>query len=492
MTRVRAIVVGILLFFNVLDVSAALAARSPVAERKHREAEEQLIAGETDAALALVEEGLAAAPRDKDLLLLRGHVLLRRGDYEAAATAYRVYLAAGATGRNKREVGRILESLDQVSTTTLVVRVTNGPAEVRLDTRTGRPMCTASPECKKGVIPGDHLVVVDRPGFVRVTRRVVVEAAATETVEVTLVPRPSPLVVKVTPARATVTVDGAPAGKELAAGEHTLAVTHPGHLRHVQTVRAEGGEPIELEVTLRPGIPITVSPPTAAIAVDGKAVEIVDGMLPIESGARQVVASAPGYHPLTVELPAASLALLLRPLGAYLLVAGGTDGATVVVDGEPRGTLPLARPLELEPGEHTVEIRRQGRPSLRRTAVLAANQESTLHLQAARGPRTKAWISAGVMLAGLGAGTYFGTQALAKMEDYDARATDHGVGVADEMQLALEDDGSREALIADISFGVAAVAMVASIYFFRTEGRKAAGRIEVRPVPGGLGVSGSF
>jgi hypothetical protein len=484
---VRRLLVGIVLVSLWATLVPAFAARSPEAARKRKEAEEQLLAGETDKALALVDEGLTFAPKDKDLLILRGHVLLKRGDYADAAAAYRVYLAAGATARGKRDVSKILDSLDQVASTFVVVVVENGPAEIRLDTRTGKPFCTAAPECRKGVMPGDHLVVIDREGFVRVTRRVVVEAGASEKVAVTLAPRPSPLTVKVTPPGAQVTIDGKAPGAELTAGDHTVVVTADGYLRREEKVQAVAGQPVTVEIALTRGIPLRVAPATARLSLDGRDVKILDGFLAYEPGDRELVVTAPGYHPETVLLPTERLDIELKAVGAYFLVSGGARGAEVTVDGKRVGALPMSQSVELEPGDHEVRV-----GGFTKKVSLDAGKEATLQLRAERGPRVKAWISASIMVAALGVGTYFATTALSKQKDYDANADEPGVSASDQMQKDLRDQGKRAALLTDVSFGVAAVAMVAGMYWFRTEGRKSAGRLEVRPLPGGVGVAGSF
>lgn len=52
--------------------------------------------------------------------------------------------------------------------------------------------------------------------------------------------------------------------------------------------------------------------------------------------------------------------LALAPYVSKLVVTADQEGATVLVDGEPVGTTPLAGPLAIEVGEHLVAVRKSG------------------------------------------------------------------------------------------------------------------------------------
>jgi hypothetical protein len=479
----------------LLLTAPAVAAPSEAGE-KLRQAREQLIAGEPEAALALVDAGLAAAPSDKELLLLRGHVLVQLSDYQGALAAYRRYLESGARGGNRREVVRIIDSLESASTTFLEVNVENGPAEVRVDARAGKPFCVASPSCKRGIMPGDHLVIVERPGFQRVARRVEVVAAAVTPLQLTLVEKPSPFRIAVIPTDATVTVDGAPAPAEVAPGEHTVEVRRAGYLPLAGKLRAALGKPIQLEVGLEVGIPVEVTPPEASLTVDGQPVTIVEGMVP---AGRVIAARAPGYRTVSVTVPAAVSAgqpvrITLTPAGAMLAIAGAPDGALLRVDGSPRGYLPLETPLALDPGEHTVEVSLDGRLPYRERVAVEPSQQTTVRLDGLRRrTKTKTFIASAVMVGGFATGSVFGFLALDREEQYNARAQAPEIARNDPTLVALGKEADRYALIADVSFAASLVGLVAGIYFARTEGRGVSeARIEVRPLPGGVALSGRF
>ncbi len=76
-----------------------------------------------------------------------------------------------------------------------------------------------------------------------------------------------------------------------------------------------------------------------------------------------------GQH-LTPTFDALAPHLPTPPTRATLLVASNVDGASVQIDGAPRGETPLA-PLELEPGTHTVTVTARGYQPFNRSVELS-------------------------------------------------------------------------------------------------------------------------
>ena len=165
--------------------------------------------GNTEEALAVIEEGLAAALQDLPLLGLKGTVLLPLYDYAGALATYQAYLDAGARGANRHEAQKIVENLRAVQSTFLDVDVdvTNGPATVYLDSTTHRPLCTAAPPCGKPVLPVPYKVIVERPGFERWAGQVTVVNGETAKLAVSLVESHSLLTVRVAQPGARIGVD---------------------------------------------------------------------------------------------------------------------------------------------------------------------------------------------------------------------------------------------------------------------------------------------
>lgn len=88
----------------------------------------------------------------------------------------------------------------------------------------------------------------------------------------------------------------------------------------------------------------------------------------VRAGTRVVTALAAGFSPARkeVEVPAGgevSVSLTLEPLQkklAQLKLKSPVPGAAVFIDSQRAGTTPLTSTLALTPGEHRVEVRREG------------------------------------------------------------------------------------------------------------------------------------
>jgi hypothetical protein len=274
---------------------------------KYEHAAQLANSGAAEQALAIIDEGLAVAPKDLPLLGLKGTVLLSLYDYAGAFATYQAYLDAGARGANRREAQRILDNLRAVQSTFLDVTVANGPARVYLDSTTHRPVCATAPPCNKAVLPGRYKVIAERSGFERWTGMVTVVNGEIARLTVRLVEKPSLLTVRVAQAGARITVDDVvyDAPTAIYAGAHRVTVSLAGHVTTRLQVTAHKGKPVELDVALTPLVPVQLSPSGAKLALDGKAITVEDGGIVVPSGAHILVASAKGFHDHLVEIPAA-------------------------------------------------------------------------------------------------------------------------------------------------------------------------------------------
>jgi hypothetical protein len=116
--------------------------------------------------------------------------------------------------------------------------------------------------------------------------------------------------------------------------------------------------------TPRTGVMITSSTPGAVIELDGKL--RANGFLvaDVEPGPHRVRVLADGYVPIERDVPVQPGALVgvdvpLEPKPALLDIKG-PSGARLAVDGEPRGELPLAKPLALPPGDRLITVQMAG------------------------------------------------------------------------------------------------------------------------------------
>jgi hypothetical protein len=104
-----------------------------------------------------------------------------------------------------------------------------------------------------------------------------------------------------------------------------------------------------------------------------------------------------------------------------------------------------------------------------------------------------AWITAGTSGVALGAGVILGLGVRSTYRRCDRSAEDDGVGCSDDELDGLE----RRALLADLSFGVAAGAAIATLVLYLRSGGdpvEAPAPVQVTPAPGGavLGVAGRW
>lgn len=326
---------------SVLCTGVALAAPKVELQNELKRAKALNDGGDYDQALAVIDQALASAPSDLDLLALRAAVLLDRRDYIAALAAYQAYLKAGPTSGNRRKALKIVNDLDAVRSTFLEITVTNGPAAIYLDSRTQGQFCLAEPSCKAPLLPREYKLIAERSGFERWAEDITVAHGKVTLRTITLVEKPSQLTVRVTPAAARVSLDGAAydAPTTVAAGRHSLAVSLAGHMDQTLEVAAHEGKPVELNVVLTPLVPTRSEPPGAALFLDGKPIAIRDGTLAIPPGPHVLLARAPGYRDRRFDIPAVrhpdfklavELDTLPEPLTSRRNLALMAVGATMV------------------------------------------------------------------------------------------------------------------------------------------------------------------
>lgn len=175
--------------------------------------------------------------------------------------------------------------------------------------------------------------------------------------------------------------------------------------------------------------------------------------------------------------------LTSRP--ATLAVASTPPGAQIVVDGRPTGQNTPAD-VSLSAGQHTVELRLSGYRAVQQAvnAMPATRMRMDVTLPAGAGggdplgseggqaaagggaaggggsadPSIGVWITAGIAAAGLVSGTVFGFLALSEQSNFDNQPS-HDTA----------DRGEVFALVADISFGVAAAAAITAVVLYIVE-----------------------
>jgi hypothetical protein len=165
----------------------------------------------------------------------------------------------------------------------------------------------------------------------------------------------------------------------------------------------------------------------------------------------------------------------IRARPAILNVTSEPPGAKIFLDGTDTGKVTPAE-LEVDPGDHTVKLTLEGHVDAEEqvTVTFAERRDMPLTMdspepddttgpteheeRASEGTPVAMYVGAGLTGVGLVAGTVFGFMALSEKSDFDdAPSTDAA------------DRGERFALIADISFGVAVAAGIATAVMYLTK-----------------------
>jgi hypothetical protein len=189
----------------------------------------------------------------------------------------------------------------------------------------------------------------------------------------------------------------------------------------------------------------------------------------------------------------------LKGMMASLEVTSAPEGAAIALDGTDTGkTTPST--FELAPGDHEVVLTAEGYEPLMKQVTLAKGQDGQVKADFAaegikvpteepaladpfaseegggeeevteddsEGPPAAFWVCAAVAGVGLVSGTVFGTMALGDEKDYKDNPT-----------KGTKESGERNAIIADVSFGVAAAAAVVGAVILITDAKGGEAEVE--------------
>ncbi|MCA9539633.1 MAG: PEGA domain-containing protein [Myxococcales bacterium] len=190
-------------------------------------------------------------------------------------------------------------------------------------------------------------------------------------------------------------------------------------------------------------------------------------------------------------------------------------GVTVLIDGKPIGRTPLPGPWTLPAGAHQVELRPPSGAPEAHTVNLVAGGTVGVGAPTAPDPAAVAepepepvvaepvapaqsggisraligYITAGVGVAAIGAGVYFGLAANSAADDANALEKRASTRAA---QQSLVDDADRFAFLSNVSFGVGGVALAAgaALVLFAEDGLLADTGVGIGP--GAVTLGGTF
>lgn len=204
-------------------------------------------------------------------------------------------------------------------------------------------------------------------------------------------------VVRVTsePTGAAVYVDGAieragstPHNLRLSAGEHRLRLVLDGYSTEERTIEVtRARHTFSFRLTEMGRLDVRAANESArggTVRIDGEELGTVPTTARLEPGRHQLAVEREGYEPFSqwIELTAGqtfaiTVTLTARaPEQGTILVSGDVSGAEVLVDNRSRGTTPAI--IEVEAGEHTVEVRAEGYEPHRETVTVAPGARVTL------------------------------------------------------------------------------------------------------------------
>jgi hypothetical protein len=193
------------------------------------------------------------------------------------------------------------------------------------------------------------------------------------------------------PEKAIVYCDGAPHDvspltiSDLRQGEHLISAAKQGYVDACKTVVVRPGEKVAVELSLEPvlGLVIVHSEPQGAdVEVDGAfrgRTPLLMTDLPV--GRHRMRISKPGHtgkeveHTVRDRTPA-RIGVSLTSDASTLTVESSPTGTRVIVDGLSKGNAPCT--IEMQPGEHTVELAMDGYKTVRQTVRLVANRSETV------------------------------------------------------------------------------------------------------------------
>ena len=313
---------------------------------------------------------------------LKGSYLVPPGDYELLVEA-----GGFAPARTRIKVGRVPEQR-------IVVALQRLPGTVAFDT--GGIAATLSVDgAARGELPGEYELAAG-------TRELLIQAPhyAERHIrfEVAGGGEHQPLVVKLDPLYAKVTVKSVPDGASvmvddkalgqtpletrLDAGHYTLAIVHPEFRRFESPITVRAGEPLAIgpvELGMPDGTLVVRSDPSGAdVSISGRyrgrtplSVSVAPGM------AQEILVSKAGYAPMTQSVSVASraerrLALNLVPVLGEVRVRGEPADAVLFVDGASRGA--ANQTLSLPAAPHVLEVRKAGLETFKATVTPQAGQ----------------------------------------------------------------------------------------------------------------------
>ena len=240
--------------------------------------------------------------------------------------------------------------------------------------------------------------------------------------------------------------------------------------------------PAELQSTPAPAetlstqISITTQVEDATISIDGGAPRPLEA-IDVSPGKHRVLVQAPGFYPEVREVPAkqgqmTALDVPLREMPALVSITGPA-GASVTVDGLPKGALPLQAPLAIEAGVRTLNVSLNGFNTF--TTELDLGRGDTENVRASLDrtrQRIASFVLIGAGMACVGGGilmAFAGAEAGDDARDIYARLEAGTISVPERdryIRLREEQTGYRNGALAALNVAAGMGALAFLLYYF--------------------------
>ena len=246
------------------------------------------------------------------------------------------------------------------------------------------------------LLRGDHLVGAEAEGYFPLEQHITVSDAATQEIELALIPLPGSLKLVSTLDEIQVSIDDQPAGtapgmiEGLSRGPHKISFNKHRYFPQHQEIDIEGlGHTQSLTVSLEPAwgqMQFSSVPGDAELYIDDQLMGKTPLTTEVLETGSMLKLSAKGYKTWQKEITVvAGMEEVYPPI--KLTVADGTlvinsapRGAGITIDSEFRGTAPLT--VALSPfGKHQVELFLEGYKKAVRGVGIEPERESTLDVK---------------------------------------------------------------------------------------------------------------
>jgi len=246
-----------------------------------------------------------------------------------------------------------------------------------------------TPATVMDVAAGEHLLILNKPGWLEARKTVVTQPGERQSVDLKLEPLTGLLLILSKPSGADIDLDGVSAGKtplclhDAAFGQHRITASAPGNLPRVITVTVADRIPQKIEINLMSDsarLMIETAPTGAVITLDGAVIGKTPQVLPaIATGKHAITLALTGHTPFRNEFSLQvgeqrTIKTTLAPLPGKLTVLSTPPGARIYLNDQYKAETPLS--ADVPAGRYVIRAEARGFDPQIRTNTVAIGAES--------------------------------------------------------------------------------------------------------------------